>query len=49
VLERRPLGIEDCALYPLFDDELLDLMRRLIPGERQNAVAIAVVVRARRG
>ncbi|MGH3030162.1 MAG: hypothetical protein ACRDNE_05265 [Gaiellaceae bacterium] len=47
VLERSPMGVDDCALYPLFTPELLDLMRRLIPPERQGEVGVAVVVRAR--
>jgi arsenite methyltransferase len=49
ILERSPMGVEDCALYPLFTPDLLELMRRLIPAERQGAVAVAVVVRARLG
>lgn len=47
VLERSPMGVEDCALYPLFTSELIDLMRRLIPPERQGSVAVAAVVSAR--
>lgn len=47
VLERTPMGVEDCALYPLFTPDLLDLMRRLIPPERQQGVATSIVVRAR--
>jgi hypothetical protein len=47
ILERRPLNIDDCALYPLFTDELLDLMRALIAPHRQARVATAVVVKAR--
>lgn len=46
VLGREPLSIEDCALYPLFSAELIQLMRELIPPHRQDAVAVAVVVRA---
>lgn len=45
VLQREPMGVADCALYPLFTRELLDLMRRL-PPERQDAVGVAVVIRA---
>lgn len=30
------------ALYPLFTRELIQLMRRLIPAERQDAVAVVV-------
>jgi arsenite methyltransferase len=48
ILERSPVGVDDLALYPLFTPDLLELMRRLIPAERQGAVAVAVVVRARR-
>lgn len=47
VLHREPLGVEDCALYPLFTDEVIRLMRELIPAERQDEVAISVVVSAR--
>jgi arsenite methyltransferase len=48
VLQREPLSIDDCALYPLFDDELLALMRRVIAPQKQHAVGVAVVFRARR-
>lgn len=47
VLERNPVGVDDCELYPLFTAELLELMRQLLPPETQGAVATAVVVRAR--
>ena len=47
VLERRPLGVDDIAVYPLFTPEVLELMRTLIAPERQARVAVAVVVRAR--
>ena len=48
VLQREPMSVDDCALYPLFDDELLGLMRRLIRPEVQSEVGVAIVVRARR-
>jgi arsenite methyltransferase len=47
IVERSPMGVDDCALYPLFTPDLLDLMRRLIPPERQGEVGVAVVLRAR--
>lgn len=47
--ERLPMGIEDCALYPLFTQELLATMRALIPPERMERIAVAAVIRARRG
>jgi arsenite methyltransferase len=49
VLERTPLGIDDCALYPLFTDELIATMRRLIPPARLDRVAVSAVIRAKRG
>jgi hypothetical protein len=48
VLQREAMSVDDAALYPLFTDDLLALMRKLIPPERQHAVATADVVRARR-
>jgi len=47
VLHHEPLSIDDCALYPLFSDEVIALMRKLIPADRHATVAIAVVIRAR--
>jgi arsenite methyltransferase len=46
--ERIPYGIEHATLYPLFTDELVDLMRKLIPPDRQDRVAISVIAKARR-
>jgi arsenite methyltransferase len=48
IRHREPLGVDDCALYPLFPDDLIDLMRELIPPNKQDAVAVAVVVSASR-
>jgi len=47
VLQRKPMTVDDCELYPLFTVEVLELMRDLLPPERQSAVATAVVIRAR--
>ena len=41
------MSIDDLALYPLFTDELIDLMRKLIAPDRQGAMATAVMVTAR--
>jgi arsenite methyltransferase len=46
VVERAPFSIDDCALYPLFSDEVIRLMRTLIPVERHPRVAVTVVVKA---
>jgi SAM-dependent methyltransferase len=46
VVQRDPLIIDDCALYPLFSPEVIQLMRLLIPGDRHASVAISIVIRA---
>jgi hypothetical protein len=43
---RRRWGVDECALYPLFTNELVDLMRKLIPPEDQDSVAQSIVVTA---
>ncbi len=48
VLERRPFGLADAALYPLFTPELIQLMRDLIAPDRQAQVATAVTIAARK-
>jgi hypothetical protein len=47
VVERIPFGIDDCALYPLFDDDLIRLMRETIPPDKQDSVAISVVLKTK--
>jgi hypothetical protein len=49
ILERTSMGVDDCALYPLFTPEVLNLMRTLIPPQRQHTIGTAIVVRARLG
>jgi arsenite methyltransferase len=44
----RSYGIEDAARYPLFTPELIEVMKRTIPPERQDHVATGVIVKARR-
>ncbi len=41
-------GMAECALYPLFNDALLDLLRNLVPAERHGRIARSVIVRARK-
>jgi SAM-dependent methyltransferase len=41
-------GIEECALYPLFNDALLGLLRRLVPQERHGQIARSVFVHGRK-
>lgn len=46
--EKQPFGIEQAAIFPLFTDEVVELMRELIPAERRDAVAISVIAKARK-
>jgi len=41
-------GVEECALYPLFNEAILDLLRSLVPAARQDRIAQSVLVRARK-
>lgn len=41
-----PFGVDDCVRYPLFTDDLIDVMRRLIPPARQADIAASVTVTA---
>jgi TusA-related sulfurtransferase len=47
VRERHPFGVADCARFPLFTPDLLEVMRATIPPERQPAIATVVTVTAR--
>jgi hypothetical protein len=46
--ERIPYGVEEAALYPLFTPALIELMREVIPPERQDSVAVSVIAKARK-
>ena len=46
--ERVPFGLEDVASYPLFTPVLIEVMRRVMPPERQGRVATSVIARARK-
>jgi hypothetical protein len=44
----RPTGIDEAANYPLFTDELIELMRTALPPEQHDHVATSVIVKARK-
>ena len=48
VRERHPFGVDDCARFPLFTPDLLEVMRTTIPPERQPTIATVVTITARR-
>jgi SAM-dependent methyltransferase len=44
----HPFGIAECALYPLFNEALLDLLRSRVPADRHHRIAQSVFVQARK-
>lgn len=46
--ERIRLGIDDVALYPLFTEEVLHLMRELLPADRHDRVAVSLIAQAKK-
>lgn len=47
IRDRTPWGIEDCSMYPLFDEDLIALMRRVIPRRQQSSIGNSIVIKAR--
>ena len=47
IVDRQAFGVEDAVLYPLFTDDLIEVMRRTIPVEKQSEVATSIVLKAR--
>ena len=48
VRERHPLGVEECARFPMFTAELLAVMRNRIPARDQHEIGTCVTVTAGR-
>jgi hypothetical protein len=46
VEERRPVGIDELARYPVFPEELVEFLRRAIPASRQAALVWSVTLTA---
>jgi len=44
----EPFGIPECALYPLFDDQLLGLLQERVPPERHDRIAMSMFVGGRK-
>jgi hypothetical protein len=44
----RASGIAEASYYPLFTEEVIELMRKTLPPERHDHVATGVVVKARK-
>ncbi len=44
--ERIPFSIDDVAVYPLFDDEVIRLMKRVVPESEQRQIATCVIAKA---
>jgi hypothetical protein len=46
--ERIPFSLDRVRLYPLFTPDLLDLMRRALPPDRRDKVAVSVIAKGRK-
>ena len=44
---RHAFGVDQCMEYPLFTDDLIRLMRELLPADKQQEVATSIVLKAR--
>lgn len=42
----QPFGIAEASRFPLFTEEVIEVMRRTIPAEHQDHVATAVIIKA---
>jgi len=42
----EPFGIAECALYPLFNEQLMDMLRDRVPADRHDRIAKSVFVTA---
>jgi hypothetical protein len=45
--ERNPFGLEDAEMYPLFTEDLMALVRRLMSPDKQKQIGTAIVLSAR--
>lgn len=48
ISERTPFGVDRVSRYPLFTPEVIELMRELIPAERQSSVAVSVIAKGKK-
>lgn len=48
VFGHTPYGVDDVVPYPLFPDELIAVMRKVLPPARRRHLATAAIVRARK-
>jgi hypothetical protein len=44
----RPQSIDEASQYPLFTEEVIELMRAALPSEQHDHVATSVIVKARK-
>jgi arsenite methyltransferase len=49
IAERNPFGLDDAEMYPLFTEDLIALIRRLMSPGKQKQIGTAIVLHARLG
>ena len=46
IVHWAPFGVDDADLYPLFTEDLIDVMKKFIPVDKQHEVATSLVMKA---
>jgi hypothetical protein len=47
ISERNEFGLDDAEMYPLFTDDLVALIRRLMSPDQRKRIGTAIVLQAR--
>jgi len=47
IVQREAFGVDQADLYPLFTEDLIELMKNAVPEHKQHEIATSVVVKAR--
>lgn len=46
IVQRDAFGVDDASLHPLFTADLLEVIRRTVPRDKQHRVATSIVIKA---
>jgi hypothetical protein len=47
ISERNEFGLDDAEMYPLFTEDLIALIRRLMSPDKQKQIGMSIVLNAR--
>ena len=46
IVQRDSFGVDDANLHPLFTADLIEVIRKTVPRDKQHQVATSVVIKA---